>query len=202
MPRPRCCRMIAGLPGCELFKPAGIPGLMLEQIVLSLDELEALRLADLEGPTTNRPPSGWASRARPSAEPWRRRAERWPRPWLGAKHFGSKEEQSKWPTCEPFSAPTAGTPGRLPMARRGPANARSARAPTCTGRRATAPGAAAALSAPAGAGTATVAAVRRRGAGAPRVPLEGSRPPIALVCPGPARRELRRARGPVPVCAQ
>jgi len=32
-----------------LFKPAGIPASSLEEVVLALDELEALRLADLEG---------------------------------------------------------------------------------------------------------------------------------------------------------
>jgi predicted DNA-binding protein (UPF0251 family) len=32
-----------------LFKPAGIPARLLEEVVLTLDELEALRLADLEG---------------------------------------------------------------------------------------------------------------------------------------------------------
>jgi len=31
------------------FKPAGVPGHALEQVTLSLDELEAARLADLEG---------------------------------------------------------------------------------------------------------------------------------------------------------
>jgi predicted DNA-binding protein (UPF0251 family) len=31
------------------FKPRGIPMLQLEEVALSLDELEALRLADLEG---------------------------------------------------------------------------------------------------------------------------------------------------------
>ena len=31
------------------FKPAGIPGRALPQVTLSLDELEAVRLADLEG---------------------------------------------------------------------------------------------------------------------------------------------------------
>jgi predicted DNA-binding protein (UPF0251 family) len=30
------------------FKPAGLPGHALEQVILSLDELEAVRLADLE----------------------------------------------------------------------------------------------------------------------------------------------------------
>lgn len=49
MARPRCCRRIANMPHCVLFKPAGIPASCLEDIVLSLDELEALRLADLAG---------------------------------------------------------------------------------------------------------------------------------------------------------
>jgi predicted DNA-binding protein (UPF0251 family) len=49
MPRPCCRRRISGLPDCRLFKPAGIPASALEETVLGLDELEALRLADLEG---------------------------------------------------------------------------------------------------------------------------------------------------------
>lgn len=49
MARPFCCRLIATSPGCRLFKPAGIPARELEETVLLLDELEALRLADLEG---------------------------------------------------------------------------------------------------------------------------------------------------------
>ncbi len=49
MPRPRCCRRIAGEPPAGIFKPAGIPGRFLEEVVLGLDGLEALRLADLEG---------------------------------------------------------------------------------------------------------------------------------------------------------
>jgi len=47
--RPRCCRRIACMPQCVLFKPAGIPASCLDEVVLSLDELEALRLADLAG---------------------------------------------------------------------------------------------------------------------------------------------------------
>jgi predicted DNA-binding protein (UPF0251 family) len=43
------CRRIRFLPEVTLYKPAGVPGRLLEQIVLSVDELEALRLADLEG---------------------------------------------------------------------------------------------------------------------------------------------------------
>ena len=49
MSRPRCCRQIACMPQCVLFKPSGIPASFLEEITLALDELEALRLADLDG---------------------------------------------------------------------------------------------------------------------------------------------------------
>jgi predicted DNA-binding protein (UPF0251 family) len=49
MPRPHKCRLIAAQPLVGAFKPAGVPGRNLETIELGLDELEALRLADLEG---------------------------------------------------------------------------------------------------------------------------------------------------------
>lgn len=49
MPRPRCCRRVAGPPGCRLFKPAGIPASTCDEVLLGEDELEAIRLADLEG---------------------------------------------------------------------------------------------------------------------------------------------------------
>ena len=49
MPRPFRSRRVAGLPACELFKPAGVPGRELEIMELTVDEYEALRLADLEG---------------------------------------------------------------------------------------------------------------------------------------------------------
>ena len=49
MARPQNCRRIAFTPDVTLFKPAGIPGRTLSEIVLTLDELEAIRLADLEG---------------------------------------------------------------------------------------------------------------------------------------------------------
>lgn len=48
MARPCCPRRIATLPGVVYFKPAGIPLRDLEERVLSLDEFEALRLADVE----------------------------------------------------------------------------------------------------------------------------------------------------------
>ena len=49
MPRPTCCRRVGGMPRCGLFRPAGVPCSSLEEIVLTVDEMEALRLADLEG---------------------------------------------------------------------------------------------------------------------------------------------------------
>lgn len=49
MPRPPCCRRIARSPAATLFKPAGVPARFLAEVVLGVDELEALRLADLEG---------------------------------------------------------------------------------------------------------------------------------------------------------
>ena len=49
MPRPRCWRRVAGEPACKIFKPAGITASLLEEVVLSIDEFEAIRLADLDG---------------------------------------------------------------------------------------------------------------------------------------------------------
>ena len=49
MPRPRCCRRVAGRPVAVVFKPAGVPVRDLEEVVLTLDEFEAIRLADLNG---------------------------------------------------------------------------------------------------------------------------------------------------------
>ena len=48
MARPRNCRLVRALPGSEYFKPRGIPLSMLEEITLTIDEFEAIRLADLE----------------------------------------------------------------------------------------------------------------------------------------------------------
>jgi len=49
MPRPKRHRCVAVSPDCVLFKPAGVPCRALEAVRLGFDELEALRLADLEG---------------------------------------------------------------------------------------------------------------------------------------------------------
>ncbi len=48
MPRPTKCRQIGFSPTATYFKPRGIPMTSLEEVGLELDEVEALRLADLE----------------------------------------------------------------------------------------------------------------------------------------------------------
>lgn len=48
MPRPKCCRQIYRIPDKNYFKPRGIPASELEEVVLSLDEYEAIRLANYE----------------------------------------------------------------------------------------------------------------------------------------------------------
>jgi predicted DNA-binding protein (UPF0251 family) len=49
MPRPRCCRKISGRPPCALYAPGGRPAAAENAVILTLDEFEALRLADFEG---------------------------------------------------------------------------------------------------------------------------------------------------------
>ncbi len=49
MARPRNCRRVGLLPESNYFKPRGIPLSMLEEVNLTVDELEAIRLADLDG---------------------------------------------------------------------------------------------------------------------------------------------------------
>ncbi len=49
MPRPRKCCRVAFSPEVTYFKPAGIPLRMLDEIELTVEELEAIRLKDMEG---------------------------------------------------------------------------------------------------------------------------------------------------------
>lgn len=51
MPRPRHCRYVSARPSVTYFKPRGIPLTALEEACLSVEGLEALRLADMEGLT-------------------------------------------------------------------------------------------------------------------------------------------------------
>ncbi|MFH2063536.1 MAG: DUF134 domain-containing protein [bacterium] len=48
MPRPRKIRRIGHRPDVVYFKPRGVPLRQLEELKLEADELEAIRLVDLE----------------------------------------------------------------------------------------------------------------------------------------------------------
>ena len=48
MPRPPKCRRVAFLPQATYFKPAGIALRVLDEVQLSVEEAEAIRLKDLE----------------------------------------------------------------------------------------------------------------------------------------------------------
>lgn len=49
MPRPKKLRCVRCNPNAFYFKPRAIPMTELEEVVLNIDEIEALRLADYEG---------------------------------------------------------------------------------------------------------------------------------------------------------
>lgn len=49
MPRPKCCRQIGVMPGKTCFQPEGAAYSSYDEVLLTLDECEAIRLADLEG---------------------------------------------------------------------------------------------------------------------------------------------------------
>ena len=49
MPRPINFRRVGRMPACSYYKPQGIPLRVLEQVNLAVDEIEAVRLVDLEG---------------------------------------------------------------------------------------------------------------------------------------------------------
>jgi predicted DNA-binding protein (UPF0251 family) len=49
VPRPKKCRHVKCRPNSYYFKPRGIPLVDLEEVVLTIDEFEAIRLADHKG---------------------------------------------------------------------------------------------------------------------------------------------------------
>jgi predicted DNA-binding protein (UPF0251 family) len=49
MVRPRLCRRVKFNPNITYFKPRGIPLAKLREIILNIDEFEAVRLKDLDG---------------------------------------------------------------------------------------------------------------------------------------------------------
>ncbi|MFU8795242.1 MAG: DUF134 domain-containing protein [Dethiobacteria bacterium] len=48
MPRPFKPRKVSAMPRYTYFKPTGVPITLLDEVVLTVDELEALRLKDIE----------------------------------------------------------------------------------------------------------------------------------------------------------
>jgi predicted DNA-binding protein (UPF0251 family) len=48
MPRTKCLRQIENVPEATYYKPAGIPMRFLDEVIITLDEAEAIRLADFE----------------------------------------------------------------------------------------------------------------------------------------------------------
>ena len=65
MPRPLCCRRVSGEPPSKFFKPQGIPLAVLEAVTLTVDEFEAVRLADLEGLYQGEQIVGWVGALHP-----------------------------------------------------------------------------------------------------------------------------------------
>jgi len=49
LPRPPKRRRVEFIPEINQFKPAGVPACELEEVVLTVEELEAIRLKDVEG---------------------------------------------------------------------------------------------------------------------------------------------------------
>jgi predicted DNA-binding protein (UPF0251 family) len=49
MARPCKCRRVRGSPGSYYYKPAGVPVSALEEVNLTMDEFESIRLSDLKG---------------------------------------------------------------------------------------------------------------------------------------------------------
>ena len=48
MVRPLNCKRVGCQPGSKYFKPRGVPLSDLEEVILTMDKFEAIRLADLE----------------------------------------------------------------------------------------------------------------------------------------------------------
>jgi len=49
MPRPVKYRCVESIPRVRFFQPVGVPSGSWEEVVLSIEEAEAIRLKDLEG---------------------------------------------------------------------------------------------------------------------------------------------------------
>jgi predicted DNA-binding protein (UPF0251 family) len=69
----RCHRHIHGAPDVLIFKPAGVQRTHLEEIVLWLDEYEAIRLVDIEKMTMQK----WADHMKISSATFNRLVQSW-----------------------------------------------------------------------------------------------------------------------------
>ncbi len=49
MARPKKCRIVEELPGVTYFKPRGVPIRYLKEYILTIDELESIKLSDYSG---------------------------------------------------------------------------------------------------------------------------------------------------------
>jgi uncharacterized protein len=49
MPRPTKWRRVEAIPPATYFKPAGVPLRLLSEVILAVEEVEAIRLKDMEG---------------------------------------------------------------------------------------------------------------------------------------------------------
>ncbi|MDR3672027.1 MAG: DUF134 domain-containing protein [Holophaga sp.] len=49
MSRRPCCKRVEEMPGVSYFKPRAVPLSVLEEVTLSVEELESMRLAHMEG---------------------------------------------------------------------------------------------------------------------------------------------------------
>lgn len=54
MPRPRLCRKINFNPNVTYFKPQGVPMRLLDMVELTLEEIEAIRLKNIENLDQNK----------------------------------------------------------------------------------------------------------------------------------------------------
>jgi len=69
----RCQRNIHGKPDVLIFKPAGIQRTHLEEIILGIDEYEAIRLCDIEKLTMQQ----WAEKMKISSATFNRLVQSW-----------------------------------------------------------------------------------------------------------------------------
>ncbi len=123
MARPRNCRYVERKPHVTYFKPRGIPMTELTETLLTVEGLEALRLADLEGLTTGE----GAERMRVSRHTFGRTlaakpGEPWPMRSSTDGHCASKAGLT--PSCRPTPRRTSLTRSftcrKLPVSSEGP----------------------------------------------------------------------------------